>query len=262
MVPPIPQPVSAANTPTTLRFQPGGSASSTATGGLHFLVPLCASFSRLGYSPLHTSHVLMAPNPTCMPRASARTAHHIASYRIVSTSKRGKQLSAKPCPSSARVTVAHTARVHLSIPQCTPERGIMDGLPNDSANVYTPLASCPFLTHPPLPPQDAITVKYVRSRPAIIPENNPPPDMVGAQGRRGVPPSAPGKLAAPVAGSVQVKTPRKDVDGRFPCPHCTKTYLNAKHLKRHFLRRKFPPVFSLRPAGIWRSGSFPSVNGL
>ena len=99
----------------------------------------------------------------------------------------------------------------------------MEGLPNDSANVYTPLAFCPFLAHLPLPPQNAITVKYMPSRPAIIPENNPPPDMVGAQGRRGVPPSAPGRLAAPVAGSVQVKTPQKDVDRRFPWPYCTST---------------------------------------
>jgi len=30
--------------------------------------------------------------------------------------------------------------------------------------------------------------------------------------------------------------PQKDADGKFPCPHCTKTYLHAKHLKRHLLR--------------------------
>ncbi|PWI64458.1 hypothetical protein PCL_10436 [Purpureocillium lilacinum] len=29
---------------------------------------------------------------------------------------------------------------------------------------------------------------------------------------------------------------RVDSDGKFPCPHCTKTYLHAKHLKRHLLR--------------------------
>ncbi len=94
MVPPLRNLSRAANTPTTLRFQPGGFVISTATDGLHFLVSLCTSFSRLGYSPLHTSHVLMAPNPICISRNSARTAHHIASYRIVTTSKRGKQLSA------------------------------------------------------------------------------------------------------------------------------------------------------------------------
>jgi hypothetical protein len=30
--------------------------------------------------------------------------------------------------------------------------------------------------------------------------------------------------------------PAKDADGKFPCPHCNKTYLHAKHLKRHLLR--------------------------
>lgn len=118
MVPPIPQPVSAAIILTTLRFQPGGSASSTATGRLHLLVSLCASFSRLGYSPLHTSHVLMAPKPTRMPRPALLLEQRIILHHIVSsvtTSKRGKQLRATPCLSSARVTVAHTARVPFSI---------------------------------------------------------------------------------------------------------------------------------------------------
>ncbi|KAK2067569.1 hypothetical protein P8C59_001298 [Phyllachora maydis] len=40
------------------------------------------------------------------------------------------------------------------------------------------------------------------------------------------------------AGSATAKAqiPQKDADGKFPCPHCTKTYLHAKHLKRHLLR--------------------------
>ncbi|RPA80644.1 hypothetical protein BJ508DRAFT_327182 [Ascobolus immersus RN42] len=31
-------------------------------------------------------------------------------------------------------------------------------------------------------------------------------------------------------------TPHRDADGKFPCPNCNKTYLHAKHLKRHLLR--------------------------
>ena len=67
-----------------------------------------------------------------------------------------------------------------------------------------------------------------------------PTHVVGSQGRRGVLPSAPGRPPAPAAGSGATKTqiPQKDADGKFPCPHCTKTYLHAKHLKRHLLRRK------------------------
>lgn len=69
-----------------------------------------------------------------------------------------------------------------------------------------------------------------------------PTHVVGSQGRRGILPSAPGRPAAPTAGAGAAKTtqiPVKDADGKFPCPHCTKTYLHAKHLKRHLLRRKY-----------------------
>ncbi|KAK4145880.1 fungal-specific transcription factor domain-containing protein [Dichotomopilus funicola] len=73
---------------------------------------------------------------------------------------------------------------------------------------------------------------------SMLPESDPPTHVVGSQGRRGILPSAPGRPAAPAAGSAQAKNqiPQKDADGKFPCPHCTKTYLHAKHLKRHLLR--------------------------
>lgn len=67
--------------------------------------------------------------------------------------------------------------------------------------------------------------------------------VVGSQGRRGILPCAPGRPpvmqngmnGSPKAASV----PQKDADGKFPCPNCTKTYLHAKHLKRHMLRREW-----------------------
>ncbi|POS83220.1 hypothetical protein EPUL_005936, partial [Erysiphe pulchra] len=63
-----------------------------------------------------------------------------------------------------------------------------------------------------------------------------PTHVVGSQGRRGILPSAPGR---PPVNSNTAKNgliATKDADGKFPCPHCTKTYLHAKHLKRHLLR--------------------------
>ena len=67
--------------------------------------------------------------------------------------------------------------------------------------------------------------------------------VVGSQGRRGILPSAPGRppvMQNGLNGSPKGNTiPQKDADGKFPCPNCTKTYLHAKHLKRHMLRRKF-----------------------
>jgi hypothetical protein len=68
-----------------------------------------------------------------------------------------------------------------------------------------------------------------------------PTHVVGSQGRRGILPSAPGRPNAPVSGSGQASKnmiPQKDADGKYPCPHCNKTYLHAKHLKRHLLRRE------------------------
>ncbi|KAK5075488.1 hypothetical protein LTR64_001695 [Lithohypha guttulata] len=64
--------------------------------------------------------------------------------------------------------------------------------------------------------------------------------VVGSQGRRGILPSAPGRppvMQNGLNGSPKGNTiPQKDADGKFPCPNCTKTYLHAKHLKRHMLR--------------------------
>lgn len=80
----------------------------------------------------------------------------------------------------------------------------------------------------------------------MLPEGEQPTHVVGSQGRRGILPSAPGRPAATPAGAGNGKSqiPQKDADGKFPCPHCNKTYLHAKHLKRHLLRRKleFCPV--------------------
>ncbi|KAI9729755.1 MAG: hypothetical protein M1834_006706 [Cirrosporium novae-zelandiae] len=71
-----------------------------------------------------------------------------------------------------------------------------------------------------------------------IGQESPRTHVVGSQGRRGVLPSAPGRPAINGNGEGGKTTviPQKDADGKFPCPHCNKTYLHAKHLKRHLLR--------------------------
>jgi hypothetical protein len=77
------------------------------------------------------------------------------------------------------------------------------------------------------------------SQPGMMLEEQPT-HVVGSQGRRGILPSAPGRQpVGPSTGSAKgALIPQKDAEGKFPCPHCTKTYLHAKHLKRHLLRRK------------------------
>lgn len=74
------------------------------------------------------------------------------------------------------------------------------------------------------------------------PDNSQPVHVVGSQGRRGILPSANGRPIA-VASTHTSKSStaglKKDPsDGKWPCDHCNKRYLHAKHLKRHLLRRK------------------------
>lgn len=77
---------------------------------------------------------------------------------------------------------------------------------------------------------------------AFAPKDQGRTHVVGSQGRRGILPSAPGRAAAVGNGvngnSKNAAVPAKDAEGKFPCPHCNKTYLHAKHLKRHLLRRE------------------------
>ena len=77
-------------------------------------------------------------------------------------------------------------------------------------------------------------------------EEPQPTHVVGSQGRRGILPSAAGRPAAVAgantSGQKAAPTPPKDHEGKYPCPHCTKNYLHAKHLKRHLLRREYPTL--------------------
>lgn len=74
-----------------------------------------------------------------------------------------------------------------------------------------------------------------------------PTHVVGSQGRRGILPSAAGRpvavAGANTSGQKASPTPARDAHGKYPCLHCNKTYLHAKHLKRHLLRRKRCAVF-------------------
>lgn len=95
-------------------------------------------------------------------------------------------------------------------------------------------------------PQSGLNSPYAQSpmmgQPSLMQESDQPTHVVGSQGRRGILPSAPGRPAPPAPGSAAAKAqvPQKDADGKFPCPHCTKTYLHAKHLSM-----PIPPFMSL-----------------
>jgi hypothetical protein len=106
-----------------------------------------------------------------------------------------------------------------------------------------PMTSAPPLhaIHGMHPLQPAIPSAYGPQ--SLGQDQETPTHVVGSQGRRGILPSAPGRPAVSATGNGTAKNatiPAKDADGKFPCPHCAKTYLHAKHLKRHLLRRKSP----------------------
>ena len=94
----------------------------------------------------------------------------------------------------------------------------------------------------PMPPSGLPSMSstgQLAQQPAFMQNEEAPTHVVGSQGRRGILPSAPGRPNPPAQGSAQSTKsmiPQKDQDGKFPCPHCNKTYLHAKHLKRHLLR--------------------------
>ncbi|KAL6790150.1 hypothetical protein GGI42DRAFT_337407 [Trichoderma sp. SZMC 28013] len=74
---------------------------------------------------------------------------------------------------------------------------------------------------------------------SLLQNGEQPSHVIRSQDHRGILRGAPGRSAAKPArtGTKNIVVPVKDVDGKLPCPQCTKTYLHAKHLKRHLLRR-------------------------
>ncbi|KAI9876737.1 MAG: hypothetical protein M1830_005836 [Pleopsidium flavum] len=96
------------------------------------------------------------------------------------------------------------------------------------------------LTQPPSFLSQCTQPQVLSQQPSGGDRETPPTHVVGSQGRRGILPSAPGRAAALEGSSTSNNksgtVPTKDADGKFPCPYCSKTYLHAKHLKRHLLR--------------------------
>ncbi|BCS08706.1 hypothetical protein ALUC_21076A [Aspergillus luchuensis] len=110
-------------------------------------------------------------------------------------------------------------------------RSDFSGLPSGAFS-YSDNKGSPWMNPDP--------VAGANGAPPYAAKEPPRTQVVGSQGRRGILPSVPGR-ATPVTNGVNgtaknTTIPAKDADGKFPCPHCNKTYLHAKHLKRHLLR--------------------------
>ncbi|OAQ58975.2 hypothetical protein VFPPC_11470 [Pochonia chlamydosporia 170] len=58
-----------------------------------------------------------------------------------------------------------------------------------------------------------------------------PPRVVGSQGRRGSLLCNAGRPVVPAAGEKYNAVQTKDADGKYPCPHCAKSYLSRQALE-------------------------------
>ncbi|KAH8729112.1 fungal-specific transcription factor domain-containing protein [Phaeosphaeriaceae sp. PMI808] len=112
-------------------------------------------------------------------------------------------------------------------------------LPMTSAYSQAPLlpTSAPHSASHQLAPSQGLGLSHpsLYPHPPVLANQEPEPlHVVGQQGRRGVLPTHPGR-PAPAAGKAPTNA-TKNAEGKYECPHCNKTYLHLKHLKRHLLR--------------------------
>lgn len=93
-----------------------------------------------------------------------------------------------------------------------------------------PIAAAPIPPNSVQHMQSVMTTSYSQpnmlSNPGLMDNVEHFTRVVGSQGRRGTLPSAPGRPTVTEMGTGTTKKamiPAKDADGKFPCPHCTKT---------------------------------------
>ena len=196
------------------------------------------------HSPVPHSYMSQPPYRNDMPRYPATTANDVYTVSSAAVPPHSSVNSLPPSflggPHAPQPYQAHGMMPPNTTAQAYPQL-IAPAPPRDRRPEYGmppgpyshPESKAPMWTGAEaMPPTTA----------AYMPKEPPRTQVVGSQGRRGILPSVPGRPTA-VANGVNgttktTTTPVKDADGKFPCPHCNKTYLHAKHLKRHLLRRK------------------------
>ena len=137
--------------------------------------------------------------------------------------------STYPAYQQQQQQMPYATSTSASMPPTTASIGLPNLRPMPPGGVSTGMGGLPSLS-----------TGQLGQQPSFMQNEEAPTHVVGSQGRRGILPSAPGRPNPPAQGSAQSTKsmiPQKDADGKFPCPHCNKTYLHAKHLKRHLLRR-------------------------
>ena len=195
------------------------------------------SYSHLGNQPQGSAQPQHSnPNSGINAAAAAADADHVFSHTSPGTNP-GSMLPpgpfANPYSMPQSLQAMYASSSGASIPPSTAPAGLPAIRPMPSGVVGGAPNGPPGLA-------SAGQLGPMGQQPQYLQADDAPTHVVGSQGRRGILPSAPGRPNAPTQGNAQSSKsmiPQKDADGKYPCPHCNKTYLHAKHLKRHLLRR-------------------------
>ncbi|KAK5702412.1 hypothetical protein LTR17_022339 [Elasticomyces elasticus] len=197
----------------------------------HTLPPLQSQqnggqFGSLSFGhPGSNAHTPTTPHtPSSIPQSAT------SAYSTMSPAHQGNMLppSSYNQPYGLTQSMPYPSATATSMPGTLAQNGLPSLRPMPPGGVSGPMPGLPSMT----------STGQLGQQTAFMQDGDAPTHVVGSQGRRGVLPSAPGRPAAPAQGTTNPKSmiPQKDADGKYPCPHCNKTYLHAKHLKRHLLR--------------------------
>ena len=188
-----------------------------------------AQFGSLSYA--HPGSQTHTPPTPHTPVTSSMGNGQTSAYSHVSpASAMGPPSYSQNPYSMSSSSMMYPSSTSTSMPPSSSAGGLPTIRPMPPGGVGGPMGSLPSLGNP-----------HMGQQASFMQNEEAPTHVVGSQGRRGILPSAPGRPNAPVSGSGQASKnmiPQKDADGKYPCPHCNKTYLHAKHLKRHLLRRE------------------------
>ncbi|KAF2219638.1 hypothetical protein BDZ85DRAFT_285058 [Elsinoe ampelina] len=202
------------------------------------LQPAAHNYSHL--PPLHTGGVQHSASPHTphTPALNSAASHTPSNFSTMSTPVTAGSM---PPPSTSYMAPSSGYSTSQPSPVATHHQGAQPPanrlqdirpMPPGGGSFNSPIS--------PFPAFNNATAMAQQGQHQYIPsQESEPTHVVGSQGRRGILPSVPGRAPAPTSiNTVSAKSliPTKDADGKFPCPHCNKTYLHAKHLKRHLLR--------------------------
>lgn len=189
------------------------------------------------YTPRHPAMMTMASQAEAVNQASLSNSHFAPIYAPTSNTYFNINYN------STNGSYEHASQSQPEAEPLRPPPTYMQAHPQAQPAFTATTRSLPEIA--PMPPRmnGARLPIYAGNDNPHLEEQPPPSHVVGAQGRRGILPCTGGRPAAPTGGDVQlsknIPLPPRDEDGKYPCPHCDKTYLHSKHLKRHLLRRMF-----------------------